>query len=484
MVTLSGRAICTLPRQPTPIWAHHRQAVINLLRDLHRPQIVLKSSDSVWLCIVGHRSQLRRSRRQDRQKREFGFCSDARFAPGYLNVKGIVAQIQQHAFCQPFHSKNSSHIDAAQRSLFALACLYPRRQRTLPGGHRKSGPPSGGQITGANRHPLWTLCQTLIVPGAMSQLTIGVFSYNHELYVQNCVESILSGTRLPQRIIFTDDCSQDGTRSVIRGYQTMLADRGVSTHLQFGACNLGFPARLNDFLAMVDTEWFLIMSADDELVPEGVSRLLDAAEMNANVDVIFGRLQWISPEGSGIRMNHRGERMRQAVVGNYLEPRHAWTDLMRFGNFVPGGGTLLRRKPRGGWLPTYSTALTNAEDYDWYLRISRQSLFLYVDAVTLRYRILSNSKLHSAGTRLFVSQMKILSDQAVDARACERGLVELFWARAWVSALIHNRSLPPSGIRSNVAGSDSNFWRSVRAISKLLLQEGQVLVAALWRKHK
>ena len=57
-------------------------------------------------------------------------------------------------------------------------------------------------------------------------LSVCVRTYNQERFVSEALDSVLmQKTSFPFEIIVSDDCSKDGTRDVLREYQTKYPDR-------------------------------------------------------------------------------------------------------------------------------------------------------------------------------------------------------------------------------------------------------------------
>lgn len=54
----------------------------------------------------------------------------------------------------------------------------------------------------------------------MIKISVFIVTYNQEMYVAQAIESVLQQSVKPYEIIVSDDCSSDGTWSVIQSYQT------------------------------------------------------------------------------------------------------------------------------------------------------------------------------------------------------------------------------------------------------------------------
>lgn len=235
------------------------------------------------------------------------------------------------------------------------------------------------------------------------QLSIGVFSHNHERFIEEALDSIdFSGSH---EVLPTDDGSTDSTREVMAAHleRPPLASACRSANLD--PENRGFVKRLNDFLDLMQGEWFVLLSGDDRFTQGALDHLLQLAEVNPAADVIFSRFGRVDSEGRAIE--DASADKRYADLGrSFKKPGNPFIDLMTSGSFIAGGCTLVRADFVRQHGIRFNGDLANAEDYDFWLQCAAAGAsFLYTDRRCWDHRVLSTSKYHSAGPERIRSEL-------------------------------------------------------------------------------
>ena len=117
--------------------------------------------------------------------------------------------------------------------------------------------------------------------------------YNHARYVSAAIESVLSQTRKPDRVIVIDDGSKDATLEVLGQY----AHRGVEV---FAQENQGAHVTLNKLveLASRDCQWISILNSDDRYHPERLEICLAAAQQQPGKSVFCTALNVMDENGT------------------------------------------------------------------------------------------------------------------------------------------------------------------------------------------
>lgn len=92
-------------------------------------------------------------------------------------------------------------------------------------------------------------------------ISVVVTTYNHELYLKECLDNILSQEiSVPYEIILAEDCSQDSTREICREYQRQHSDVIL---LLLQESNQGMMRNFRDVLRLVRGQFVAICSGDD-----------------------------------------------------------------------------------------------------------------------------------------------------------------------------------------------------------------------------
>ena len=149
---------------------------------------------------------------------------------------------------------------------------------------------------------------------ANPKVSVIITTYNRASLLARAVNSVLAQTYTHYEIIIVDDCSQDGTREVIRGFSEPCIR--VVRHLT----NRGSAAARNTGIAHAMGEYITFLDDDDECTPNRLSDQVCVLDTNPNVGVVYGWVEEINdatgakrtPEN--IRNTHRGRAAFEAAL--------------------------------------------------------------------------------------------------------------------------------------------------------------------------
>lgn len=114
----------------------------------------------------------------------------------------------------------------------------------------------------------------------MKKISVIVPVYNVEPYLERCIDSILSQTRLPDEIICVDDGSTDGSGDILNHY----ADRFDIIKVIHKA-NGGLVSARKAGLAKASGDYATYVDSDDWIEPNMYEEMMHAAE-ETNADII------------------------------------------------------------------------------------------------------------------------------------------------------------------------------------------------------
>ncbi|WP_315549317.1 glycosyltransferase family A protein [Microbacterium aurum] len=111
--------------------------------------------------------------------------------------------------------------------------------------------------------------------------------YNYGAFLPQSVRSILDQQGLEIRVTIVDDASPDGSAAVAD--QLAAADPRVS--VLHNEVNLGAVRTFNRGIAQVDADYMLLISADDLVAPNALTRAAALMEANPTVGLVYGHAQ-------------------------------------------------------------------------------------------------------------------------------------------------------------------------------------------------
>jgi glycosyltransferase involved in cell wall biosynthesis len=123
----------------------------------------------------------------------------------------------------------------------------------------------------------------------MAKVDIVIPCYNYGRFLKPCVDSVLSQSISDMRVMIIDDSSSDNSRAVAESLA--MADRRVSVISH--ANNIGHIRTYNEGIEWLDSDYFMLLSADDLLVPGSLERACRVMDDNSDVVLTHGKgIEW------------------------------------------------------------------------------------------------------------------------------------------------------------------------------------------------
>jgi len=107
--------------------------------------------------------------------------------------------------------------------------------------------------------------------------------WNKKDYTKRFVESIIGSARIPLRIIFVDNNSQDGTKEYL---ETLSSENGCSFEVITNNENEGFIKAVNKGLLICDADYICIANNDLEFSKGWIEEILSVFKMHPSVGLI------------------------------------------------------------------------------------------------------------------------------------------------------------------------------------------------------
>lgn len=144
-----------------------------------------------------------------------------------------------------------------------------------------------------------------------SLITIIIATFNAGKYLQSCLDSIIPQLNKDIELIIVDGGSSDRTVEIIKNNQQYFKqwisepDKGI-----YDAWNKG--------IKVANGEWIMFIGADDELLPEAISKYLNllASKDLSSFDYISCQNKYVNNEGELIKLLGNGAEWRLLRKGN------------------------------------------------------------------------------------------------------------------------------------------------------------------------
>lgn len=237
----------------------------------------------------------------------------------------------------------------------------------------------------------------------MSRVSVIIPAYNAERFIRESVDSALAQTHRDVEVIVVDDSSTDDTQQILRQYGSRIK----VLHQR----NAGAATARNTGAKIATGDWLALLDADDLWEPTKLERQLAVTTSTCSYTnrSNFGSRGDVPELQSDITAMHDGD---------------LFLPLLLEGNFMTNSSVMVRRhvfERLGG----FTRQLTNAEDWDLWLRIAEHHRVSYCPEPLVRYRF------HNGGKSRNNHQAMAVARRAVVARALstQRGQRLSWWTR-------------------------------------------------------
>jgi len=195
----------------------------------------------------------------------------------------------------------------------------------------------------------------------LPRVDVVVPCYRYGRFVSECARSILEQDGCDVRILIIDDASDDGSADVVRA----LAKSDPRIEAIVHEKNKGHIATYNEGIEWASADYFLLLSADDLLMPGALRRATSVMERDKSIAFTHGFEIWVRD----------GEPLPGAPTGG----EHDWTvqsgqqfieQICRLASNIVSTSTVVVRtsaqKAVGGYRPT----LPHSGDLEMWLRLA------------------------------------------------------------------------------------------------------------------
>ncbi len=134
------------------------------------------------------------------------------------------------------------------------------------------------------------------------KISVIIAMFNAEKYIDDALDSLLEQTFRDFEVIVVDDCSTDGSHSIVQSYAEKFGGRLKLFRLPKNSGNNGIPN--NRGLALSRGQYVLFMDSDDAVTPDALEKLYDAAKI-FDADVVGAERYYEVPDEFWNDKNYR-----------------------------------------------------------------------------------------------------------------------------------------------------------------------------------
>ena len=207
----------------------------------------------------------------------------------------------------------------------------------------------------------------------MAEVSIIMPVYNGESYLGEAIESILTQTFQNWELLLVNDGSTDSSADIMERY----AGQDQRIKLIYNRKNLYLPKSLNTGFRCANGKYLTWTSDDNRYKKDALEVMVAALEAQPSCGMVYCDMEYINGQGE-VTGYFSGD-----LSGIYVED--------------PIGACFLYRREVAERVGEYDPQMILVEDYDYWLRISRQFEIVHIPNFCYQYRIHGNSL---TGTRI------------------------------------------------------------------------------------
>jgi glycosyltransferase involved in cell wall biosynthesis len=210
-------------------------------------------------------------------------------------------------------------------------------------------------------------------------VSVTVTTYNHERFVEQCLDSLATQTFDPFETVIVDDCSTDGT---VERIEAWLDNNSYNARLLVNHRNLGICPSRNRGLGQCRGRFVSSVSGDDFYEPDKIERQYRFFDkLDASTAAVFSNVRLVDELGRECGVSF--------PTGSPPVEGRIFDRLITRGNFLPAPAVMARRaalEEAGGYDETLFY-----EDYDMWLKLADRYEFRFLPGVLANYRVWGSS---------------------------------------------------------------------------------------------
>lgn len=291
-------------------------------------------------------------------------------------------------------------------------------------------------------------------------MSVCIPAYNHEKYIAETIESVINQDYMNLELIIINDGSKDKTDEVIKKYEQKCQKRFVRFEYR-NRENKGLSATLNEMVQWSKGKYFTACASDDMFLSTKVSLLVNSLEkLSEDYAVAFGNAIFIDDNSNEIYIDvNTGGLSRQEEGTKFfldfqvlqrncdlkIGKNFGSYETLLIGNYLPAMSFLIKLdkiKEVGAW-----TSGNTIEDWEMWLKLSKNYKFAYIDEPVALYRWHENNTVKTMKFELIRDSIKLLENDK--SYALHKGYENVFYGTL-IDLVLQLRKYDKSIFLSNI----------------------------------
>lgn len=242
-------------------------------------------------------------------------------------------------------------------------------------------------------------------------VSIVIPCYNHEKFVQDCIQSVIDQTYQNIELIIIDDGSSDGSVAKIQEMLLLCEDRFQNFEFRYRA-NKGLSATLNEAIDWCRGKYYSAIASDDMMCVKKTHVQVQYLENNKNCIAVFGGVELIDENSQTL-----GERVEESEC-------YTFEEIILNKHDLPASTQLARLnmiKEIGGYNE-------NIKIEDWYMLLKMTEKndveVCYLKEILCKYRF--HDENFSKNMKIMTDQMELILEDYREHELYKAALIRLY----------------------------------------------------------
>lgn len=229
----------------------------------------------------------------------------------------------------------------------------------------------------------------------MPLVSVIMLSYNHEKYLAQSIESVLTQTFTNFELIIVDDCSIDNSRQIIAQYCEQ--DNRIKTLLH--SANKGIAQTVNDGIEAAIGQFIAITASDDIWLPNKLAEQIKILESDADL-IVWSEAIVIDSEGNATGELFTGyhKALEKPKSGYIL------SDLL-IGNYISSQSFIFNRDNIANI--RFDSKLKYLNDHKFMVELANKYKFYFIETPLVKYRVHGTNSIFSSRSQWLTDLIKL-----------------------------------------------------------------------------
>jgi glycosyltransferase involved in cell wall biosynthesis len=299
-------------------------------------------------------------------------------------------------------------------------------------------------------------------------VSVLILTYNHKRYISEAIESVLQQkTNFEFEILIGDDCSTDGTRSIVEGFQKQYPEK---IQLINSITNVGSIRNEKRLMDAAIGKYIALLEGDDFWInPMKLQKQVDFLEENQEYGLVHGDVNhYYEKSGKIVRSINK-------TAGNLIPTGSIFNSLLCPDPFFIKTATTCFRRDLVVKYFDYDLFVQNdwqLSDLALWMDISFHSKVHYIDEVHATYRLLneSGSRSKDINKKIYFNQKLLdLKCHYVDKYQQDESLKLEFENRYYRSLLLLSRKIKNKNLLGQIRSYFKRYPSHLNSKEKIYL---------------